>query len=78
LGNVQNGGKMEKITYQVPGISCGHCVNTIQLEVGELDGVSSVVADAETKTVTIEYGEPVTENRILELLDEINYPAQMS
>jgi len=33
---------MEQITLQVQGMSCGHCVNSIEGSVGELTGVSSV------------------------------------
>ena len=33
-------------TFSVPNISCGHCVMTIERELGELEGVSSVEANA--------------------------------
>lgn len=33
---------MEQITLQVQGMSCGHCVNSIEGSVGELTGVASV------------------------------------
>ena len=65
---------MQTKTVNVPNISCGHCVNTIQNEVGELDGVKKVVASQETKTVTVEWEEPTTWAGIQALLEEINYP----
>ena len=65
---------MENITLKVPGISCGHCVNTIEMEIGELDGVKFVKADAESKTVSIEFGDPATEQLLIDLMSEINYP----
>ena len=37
---------MEK-TVSEPNISCGHCVKTIERELGELPGVESVAAEAE-------------------------------
>jgi copper chaperone CopZ len=64
------------ITYNVPGISCGHCVNTIQMEVADLDGVESVVASQEARTATITYGDPATEDKIIALMKEINYPPE--
>ncbi len=67
---------MTTVTYTVPNISCGHCVHTIQMEVGDLDGVSSVVASAETKQVEIVFDAPASEEGIKELLAEINYPAE--
>ncbi len=65
---------MTNVTYAVPNISCGHCVHTIQMEVGELTGVHSVVADQNTKTVTIGFDDSATEDQIKTLLKEINYP----
>ena len=65
---------MENKTFQVPNISCNHCVMTIQRELGELEGVANVSADAETKTVTVEWTSPATWASIESLLTEINYP----
>ena len=62
-------------TFKVPNISCGHCVMTIQREVGELEGVLSVKAEEATKMVTVEWNEPPADwEGIQELLVEINYP----
>ena len=61
-------------TYAVPSISCGHCVNTIQMEVGEMDGVQSVTASAETKMVEIIFDAPADEAAIKSLMAEINFP----
>jgi copper chaperone len=40
-------------TYNVPGISCGHCKAAIEEEVGQLDGIDSVDVDIEARTVTV-------------------------
>ena len=66
---------MTTITYNIPGINCGHCVNTIQMEVGDLAGVEAVEASADTKTATVTFGDPATEDAIKSLLVEINFPA---
>jgi copper ion binding protein len=66
---------MTKLILQVENISCNHCVNTIEMELSELEGVDSVNANAEGKTVEISFSEPATEEMILDLLTEINYPA---
>ncbi len=66
---------MNTIKLSVPNISCGHCVNTIQNEVSELEGVQSVKADSGTKAVEIVFDAPASEEKIKALLDEINYPA---
>ena len=65
---------MTSVTYSVPSISCGHCVHTIQMEIAELQGVSSVKASESTKQVTVEFDAPASEEQIKTLLAEINYP----
>ena len=67
---------MTTVTYSIPSISCGHCVNTIQMEVSEMDGVASVTASAETKQVAIVFDAPASDDSIKELLAEINFPAE--
>lgn len=62
-------------TVSVPNISCGHCVMTIEREVGELAGVSSVKAEKETKQVTISWDPDATDWVVVEsTLKEINFP----
>jgi len=62
-------------TVQVPNISCGHCVRTIEREVGELQGVVSVSAEAPGRTVRVEWDEASTEwQAIRDLMEEINFP----
>jgi copper chaperone CopZ len=65
---------MTEITYNIPSISCNHCVKTIEFEISEIPGVEDVKADGETKTAKITYGDPATEEQIIKVLAEINYP----
>jgi len=67
---------MEKQTFNIPNITCGHCVMSIKNELGELNGVSKVDGDPDSKTVTVEWDSPTTLDRIKDMLKEINYPAQ--
>ncbi len=61
-------------TVKVPNISCGHCVMTIEREVGELAGVAEVKADHMKKNVTISWDPDATEWAAIEdLMKEINY-----
>jgi copper chaperone CopZ len=64
---------MKTVTYTIPNISCMHCVHTIKTEVGDLAGVKSVDANAQTKQTTIIFDTPATEEEIIALLKEINY-----
>jgi copper chaperone CopZ len=66
---------MTKKTVNVPGISCGHCVATIEREVGEIDGVDSVKAEQTSRDVTIAWNPDATDWIAIEaLLNEIDYP----
>jgi len=69
---------MSNVTYEVPNISCGHCVHTIQTELSELEGVSQVVASQADRMVKVEFGDPASEESIVALLKEINYPPSLS
>lgn len=65
---------MKTVTYNIPNISCNHCVHTIKSEVSDLAGVKSVEADPMFKQATITFDDPATEAQIKALLAEINYP----
>ena len=65
---------MSTKTVTVPAINCGHCTNTIEMEVGELTGVSSVKADVDSKEVVVEWTDPANWDQIQSLMEEINFP----
>jgi copper chaperone CopZ len=44
------------------------------MELSDMEGVNSVVADADGKQATVTFDPPATETAIKELLSEINYP----
>lgn len=67
---------MTIVTYNVPAIHCGHCTRTIEMEVGELQGVQAVKAGLETKKVEITFDTPASEGKIKALLAEIDYPVE--
>lgn len=67
---------MQTKSFKVPNISCGHCVHTIQHEVGDLPGVKRVTANQATQMVVVEWQEPQTWENIQALLTEINYPPE--
>ena len=66
---------MEKKTFSIPNISCGHCVMSIKNELSELDGVKSVEGNPEARSIDVEWDAPITEDKIIDTLKEINYPA---
>ena len=66
---------MEKESFSIPNISCGHCVMSIQNELNELEGVRSVKGNAENKSIVVEWDSPASLKKIRDTLKEINYPA---
>jgi copper chaperone CopZ len=65
---------MTTVTYSIPAIHCHHCTHTIEMELGELEGVKSVKADKESRKVQVSFEPPASEERIKALLAEIQYP----
>ncbi len=65
---------MEKVTLNVQGMSCGHCVNAVEGSVGKLNGVTNVIVHLENGTVDVEYNaEAVTLETIKETIDDQGY-----
>ena len=68
---------MSDKTFRVPSISCGHCVMTIERELGELEGIVSAKADEQSQMVTVEWNESALGWEEIEaLLKEIQYPPE--
>lgn len=65
---------MNSKTFKVPNISCGHCTHTIEMELGDLAGVTKVTAVEDSQQVTVEWQDPASWDQIQALLQEINYP----
>ncbi len=50
---------MKQITLEVQGMSCGHCVKSIEDNVGNLSGVTSVKVHLDTSKVDLEFDESI-------------------
>ncbi|MEC1715897.1 copper chaperone CopZ [Schinkia azotoformans] len=65
---------MEKVTLNVQGMSCGHCVKAVEGSVGALNGVSNVKVHLENGTVDVEFNKNVvTIDTIKETIDDQGY-----
>lgn len=62
-----------KEVLKVEGMSCGHCVKSIETSVGELNGVSAVKVDLATKEVTVEFDNETTIEQIKETIEDQGY-----
>jgi copper ion binding protein len=67
---------MNTITFTVPAMHCNHCTHTVSMELSDLEGVSKVDANLDTKLVTVDFDEPASEQTLRDTLAEINYPAE--
>ncbi|WP_243298454.1 copper chaperone CopZ [Bacillus litorisediminis] len=68
---------MEKIILNVAGMSCGHCVKTIEGSVGILSGIKDVMVSLEEGTVQVEFNpEEVKIDTIKQTIDEEGYEVQ--
>jgi copper chaperone len=68
---------MEKVTLNVQGMSCNHCVKAVEGSVGELNGVSSVKVNLKANTVDVEYNnQEVTLDKIKETIDDQGYDVE--
>jgi len=46
---------MEKVSFNVPSISCSNCSNKIQDGIKSISGVGSISIDLKSQTVEVEY-----------------------
>jgi len=64
---------MATTTYQVSGMTCGHCVSAVTSEVSQVPGVTDVQVDLATGAVTVTSDEPVDDAAITAAVDEAGY-----
>jgi copper chaperone len=66
--------RMEKVTLSVKGMSCGHCVKSVEGSVGELNGVQHVEVNLSEAKVTVEFDQnKVSLESIKEVIDDQGY-----
>lgn len=66
---------VETKTVKVPSISCGHCVSTIEREIGAVHGVAAVEAEQLTREVKISWDPDATDWVVIRgALEEIDHP----
>ncbi len=66
---------MSTASYNVSGMTCNHCVNSVRTEIGKLSGVSDVAVELSTGHVTITSAAPLDEADVIAAVDEAGYVA---
>ena len=60
-------------TITVDGMTCGHCVNAVQTEVGKIEGVTDVNVDLASGQVTIVADPAPDAGALREAVEEAGY-----
>ena len=64
--------------FTVPEISCGHCKETIESTVNNIESVISVAVDIEQKSVAVKSTSDLNLSLVSEMLDEQGYTVVQS
>lgn len=65
---------MQTVTLNVQGMSCNHCVNSIEGALGKVTGVSSAKVDLAANQVTVTYDESkVGLDQVKETIEDQGY-----
>ena len=64
---------MTTATYDVKGMTCGHCVKAVSDAFAELPGVNDVAVDLDRGKVTVGSAEPLDVESVRAAVDEAGY-----
>ncbi|MCG5465510.1 cation transporter [Micromonospora sp. MED01] len=64
---------MTTATYQVNGMTCGHCVNSVSTEISAIAGVRDVQVDLASGQVTVASEAPLDPAAVRAAVDEAGY-----
>lgn len=63
---------VQERTYDVEGMTCGHCKAAVEAEISALEGIDDVQVDLDRGRVTVR-GETVDDEAIAAAVDEAGY-----
>ena len=66
------------VVFTVPEISCGHCKDTIESTLNNVESIESVSVDIEKKSVEVISSSDLDMMNVSELLDEQGYTVVQS
>ena len=66
------------VVFTVPEISCGHCKDTIESTLNNVESIESVSVDIEKKSVEVILSSDLDMMNVSELLDEQGYTVVQS
>lgn len=72
--NAAKEGKTTVLT--APDITCNGCANSIKKALGNVEGVSQIAVDVNTKKVTVEHDDNASREKIVAALDKAGFPVE--
>jgi len=69
---------MHTFEYQVTGMSCGHCENTVRGEVSKISGVSDIDVSAKMGRRTVTADDSVDTDAVTDAVEKAGYQATKS
>ena len=66
---------MRTTTYQVTGMTCGHCEMSVREEVGQVPGVETIEVSAQTGTLAVGGSDTIDSAQVLAAVQEAGYSA---
>jgi copper chaperone CopZ len=66
---------MRTTTYQVTGMTCGHCEMSVREEVGQVPGVETIEVSAQTGTLVVGGSDTIDSAQVLAAVQEAGYSA---
>ncbi len=64
---------MSTSTYMVVGMTCGHCVNSVTEEVGQVSGVTDTDVDLATGRLTVTSDAPLDDSSVRAAVEDAGY-----
>ena len=60
-------------TYDVKGMTCGHCASSVSTELNKLPGVNDVAVDLGAGKVTVSSDQPLDTDTVRSAVDEAGF-----
>lgn len=60
-------------TFAITGMTCGHCVQSVTEEVSEIAGISDVVVDLESATLTFSSDIEISRDTVVAAVTEAGF-----
>jgi len=64
---------MSTATYQIEGMTCGHCVKSVEEALGSLDGVTSVQVSLEDRRAVVTSEDELDTATVRRAVEEAGY-----